>query len=256
MVFRFQSMQFKATTASNILFIIAELLMFISTVVVFTIHERVIISQKQIHNMEMLEQKQTINFEYLDLLERKDEETRILVHDIKNNLINISNLTSEDSVKTYIQNIYDKTNEISIKAKTKNRLLDVIINKYALICKDKQIKLNVFSLSENFSFISNYDLSAIFDNLLANAVEGAEKAQNPYIDLSLERDKQFHKIIIRNSCTTKPIEDKDSLITTKSNKNIHGYGLKSILKALGNYNGELEWMYNDNEFKIIILIPV
>lgn len=256
MVFRFQSMHFKATSLSNFLFIIAELLMFISIVVVFTIHERVIINQKKIHDIEMAEQKQIINLEYLDILEKKDEETQIFIHDIRNNLINIGNLTNEGSVKEYIQNIYDKSNEISTKARTKNKLLDVIINKYALICKDKQIEFNTLSLNENLSFISDYDLSAILDNLLSNAVERAEKEENPYIDLSLESDNKFHKIIIRNSCSTKPIEDNHTLVTTKQNKKIHGYGMKSILKSLKNYNGELEWIYNNNEFKIIILIPV
>jgi hypothetical protein len=254
-VFRFQSIYFKATTLSNILFLISEILMFATTIVVFTVHERAIDNQKKIHDMEMVEQKQAINLEYLDILERKDEETRIFVHDIRNNLINISNLTDEENVKKYIQEIYDKSNEISVKAKTKNRLLDVIINKYYLLCKDKNIKFSILSLNENLSFINDYDISAILDNLLRNAIEGAEKEKNPYISLSLESDNKFHKIILKNSCSTKPIEDKNNLITTKSNKNIHGYGMKSILKALNNYNGELEWAYNNNEFKIIILIP-
>lgn len=255
-VLRVQTQYFESTMLTNILCVIAEVLMFIANVVVFTVHEQSIANQQKIHNMEMLEQKQTINLEYLDILERKDEETKIFIHDIKNNLINIGNLTEEENVKQYIQNIYDKSNEISIKARTKNRLLDVIINKYDLICKDKQIKFNTLSLNENLSFISDYDLSAILDNLLGNAVERAEKEENPYIDLSLERDNKFHKIIIRNSCSTKPIEDNDNLVTTKSNKNIHGYGMKSVLKALSNYNGELEWLYDNNEFKIIILIPM
>ena len=254
-VFRFQSIYFKATTLSNILFLFSEILMFATTIVVFTVHEKAIENQKKIHDMEMVEQKQAINLEYLDILERKDEETRIFVHDIRNNLINISNLTNEQNVKKYIQEIYDKSNEISVKAITKNRLLDVIINKYYLLCKDKNIKFNILSLNENLSFISDYDISAILDNLLRNAIESAEKENNPYISLSLESDNVFHKIIVKNSCSEKPVEDKNNLVTTKSNKNIHGYGMKSVLKALNNYNGELEWAHDNNEFKIIILIP-
>ena len=126
---------------------------------------------------------------------------------------------------------------------------------YYLLCKDKNIEFNILSINENLSFISDYDISAILDNLLRNAIESAEKEKNPYISLSLESDNKFHKIILKNSCSTKPIEDKNNLVTTKSNKNIHGYGMKSIQKALDNYNGELEWAYNNNEFKIIILIP-
>ncbi len=255
MVFRYQNMYYKSNTNTNILFVLSEIFMFLAIIVVFFIHERTVENQKKLHDMEMVEQKQAINLEYLDILERKDEETRIFIHDIRNNLINISNLTDEENVKKYIQEIYDKSNEISVKAKTKNRLLDVIINKYYLLCKDKNIKFNILSLNENLSFISDYDISAILDNLLRNAIESAEKENNPYISLSLESDNKFHKIILKNSCSTKPIEDKNNLITTKSDKNIHGYGMKSVLKALNNYNGELEWAYNNNEFKIIILIP-
>lgn len=62
--------------------------------------------------------------------------------------------------------------------------------------------------------------------------------------------------MIINKCSTQPLENKGMLISTKENKNIHGYGMKSVLKALKKYNGEIEWIYNNNEFKIIILIPV
>lgn len=255
-VFRYQNIYYKSNTETNLLFILSEVFMFIAIIVVFFVHERAIDNQKKLHDIEMLEQKQIINLEYLDILEKKDEETRILVHDIKNNLINISNLTTEENVKQYINNIYDKANDISIKAKTKNKLLDVIINKYSLLCKDKQIRFSILALSENLSFINDYDLSAILDNLLSNAIERAEKEMHPYIELTLECDNKFHKIILKNSCSTAPLAKNDTLISTKENKNIHGYGMKSVYQALKNYNGELEWMFEQKEFKIVILIPM
>ena len=61
---------------------------------------------------------------------------------------------------------------------------------------------------------------------------------------------------IVNATETKPVENKEMLVSTKENKNIHGFGIKSVLKALKNYNGELEWIYDNDEFKITILIPV
>ena len=255
-VFRYQNIYYKSNTETNLLFILSEVFMFFAIIVVFFVHERAIDNQKKLHDIEMLEQKQIINLEYLDILEKKDEETRILVHDIKNNLINISNLTTEENVKQYINNIYDKANDISIKAKTKNKLLDVIINKYSLLCKDKQIRFSILALSENLSFINDYDLSAILDNLLSNAIERAEKEAHPYIELTLECDNKFHKIILKNSCSTEPLTDNETLISTKENKKIHGYGMKSVYQALKNYNGELEWMFEQKEFKIVILIPI
>ncbi|MBO5421922.1 MAG: GHKL domain-containing protein [Clostridia bacterium] len=255
-VLRVQSQYFESSVLSTSLCVVAEVLMFIANIVVFSVHERDITNQKKLHDMEMVEQKQATNLEYLDILEKKDEETRIFIHDIRNNLINISNLTTEENVKQYIQDIYDKSNEVSIKAKTKNRVLDVIINKYALLCKDKNIRFTTVAPNENLSFISDYDLSAILDNILRNAVERAENETEPYIELTLDCDNKFHKIILKNSCSSEPIADNDTLITTKENKKFHGYGMRSVAKALKNYNGEFEWMFENNEFKIVILIPV
>lgn len=255
-VFRYQNIYYESNTKTNLLFILSEIFMFVAIVVVFFVHERTIDNQKKLHDMEMAEQKQTINLEYLNILEKKDEETRIFIHDIRNNLINISNLTTEENVKQYIQDIYDKSSEVSIKAKTKNRVLDVIINKYALLCKDKNIRFTTVAPNENLSFISDYDLSAILDNILRNAIERAEKESEPYIELTLDCDNKFHKIILKNSCSIEPVADKDTLITTKDNKKHHGYGMRSVAKALKNYNGEFEWMFENNEFKIVILIPV
>ena len=72
----------------------------------------------------------------------------------------------------------------------------------------------------------------------------------------MDCDNKFHKIILKNSCSSEPVSDKDTLITTKENKKSHGYGMRSVAKALKNYNGEFEWMFENNEFKIVILIPV
>ncbi len=255
-VLRVQSQYFESTKTTAVLCISAEIMMFVANMVVFAVHEKSLANQQKIHDLELLEQKQTINLEYLDILERKDEETRIFIHDIRNNLLNIGNLTDEEQVKEYIQNIYAKSNEISIKAKTKNRLLDVIINKYALLCKDKNIEFSTVALNENLSFVSDYDMSAILDNLLGNAVECAENELNPYIHMQLDSDNVFHKIIISNSCSVKPKSVNETLLTTKKNKDIHGYGIKSVLKAIENYKGEMQWTHENNEFKIVILMPI
>ena len=256
LILRFQHVKYVTDAKTDILLIACEILMFVAIIVVFFVHERTITYQQKIHEIELSEQKQTINLEYLNILEKKDEETRIFIHDIKNNLVNISNITNDVRVKEYIKTIYDKTSEITINGKTKNKLLDVIINKYNLICKSKNITFRFLATNENLSFLNDYDLSAIFDNLLSNAVERATVENDSYINLHLECDEKFHKILIKNSCTQKPKVKNNTLLTTKSNKNIHGYGIKSIVKSLKKYNGEMEWFYNDGEFKIIILIPV
>lgn len=59
-VLRIQSQFFESTMFSTIMCVIAEVLMFIANIVVFTVHERDITNQKKLHDIEMLEQKQAI----------------------------------------------------------------------------------------------------------------------------------------------------------------------------------------------------
>ena len=45
--------------------------------------------------------------------------------------------------------------------------------------------------------------------------------------------------------------------TTKTNKNRHGLGLKSVIKTVNKYDGSCQFEFdkNNKEFKSIILIP-
>ena len=51
-------------------------------------------------------------------------------------------------------------------AKTKNRLLDVILSKYIDICNDKNIKFEIDVMTDNLSFINSYDISSLFNNFM------------------------------------------------------------------------------------------
>ena len=144
-------------------------------------------------------------------------------------------------------------------AKTKNKLLDVILSKYTDICRDKNIIFCTDIMTDNLSFINSYDISSLFNNILDNAVEAAEKSTAKYIRLEITNSlNSYHKIIVTNSCDIEPKSEKGKLITTKDSKEIHGFGTKSINNTVNKYDGEMNWEYNDKakEFKLIILIPI
>ena len=244
-----------ATIKANWYCVLAELLLVLANFVTFAVHEKALSNQKKISELQMLDQKQTINMEYLNLLERKDEETHIFIHDIKNNLINLNALSTEQNVKDYITSIYHDVAETSIKVRTKNKLLDVILNKYDLLCREKEISFETEMTNENLSFLENFDLSAIMDNILSNAIESASLTKKPFVYLSLEQDEFFHKIILQNSCLKAPRANGEKLITNKRDKAIHGYGMRSVERAVEKYNGQLMWGYETGHFKISILIP-
>lgn len=79
------------------------------------------------------------------------------------------------------------------------------------------------------------DIFSLFSNALDNAIEGVLEYGDDKRVISLKVMKQG-KITagnIENYCDKEIVYDSGFPITTKKNKNVHGFGLKSINTAYG-----------------------
>ena len=231
----------------------------ISNIVVYLIYEKAEKSNQKLIELELTNQKNDIDMQYLSLLERKNEQMQIMTHDYKNNVQTIAEMTDSPEIKEYVNSMVGEIKKYNQIAKTKNKLLDVILNKYTDICESKDIHFETDIMTDNLSFFDGYDISSLFNNILDNAVESAEKSNDRFISLSISTSlNSYHKIMIINSCDSEPETKNGKLMTSKSDKSTHGLGTKSISKIVNKYDGELQWDYNDNEhtFKLTIIIPL
>lgn len=242
----------------NFICILSMFFMLIVNIIIYIIYEQAEKSSQKLMEIEIENQKNEIDMQYLELLEKKNEAMQIMVHDYKNHIQAINSMTSSPDIKEYLNAMLGEIHQYNRTGKTKNRLLDVIISKYIDICDKNNINFEIDIVSDNLAFIKNNDLSALFNNILDNAVEATVKSQKKYINLHITNTlNSYHKIIITNSCDDTPNSINGKLITTKDKKSVHGFGTKSILRIVNKYQGEMQWEYNDsaNEFKVIILIP-
>lgn len=231
----------------------------IANIVVYLIYERAEKSNQKLIELELINQKNDNDMQYLELLEKKNEQMQIMTHDYKNNVLTIASMTDSVELKEYINSMVGEIKKYNQLAKTKNRLLDVILNKYTDICDNKNLIFETDIMTDNLSFIDGYDISSLFNNILDNAVEAAEKSKDRFLSLSISTSlNSYHKITVINSCDTKPETKNGKLITSKADKSTHGLGTKSINKIVTKYGGELQWEYNasENIFKLTIVIPI
>lgn len=244
--------------SKSIICILSIILLLISNVVVYLIYEKAEKSNQKLIELELVNQKNDIDMQYLELLEKKNETMNIMAHDYKNNVLTIANMSDSNEVKEYINNMVGEIEKYNRIAKTKNKLLDVILSKYTDICNDKGIKFETDIMTDNLGFINSYDISSLFNNILDNAVEAASLSSGKYIYLEITNSlNSYHRVIATNSCDIEPHSDKGKLITSKKNKDTHGFGTKSIRKIVNKYDGELQWEYNNEsrQFKLIIIFP-
>lgn len=260
LVIRMLSSDTNLNKFQSITSIISIAFLFLVNIIVYAIYEHAEKNSQKIIELEIVNQKNNIDLQYLSLLEKKNEQMQIMAHDYKNHILNIESISDSPDVKKYINDMLGEISEYSKAGKTKNKLLDVILSKYIDICKDKNINFEIDIISENLAKIKNgADISSIFNNLLDNAVEAAEKSKEKYIKIQIANSiNSYHRITVLNSCDFEPYSKSEKLITTKSNKEIHGFGTKSIKRIVDKYSGELQWYYDKTkkEFKITILIPI
>lgn len=246
------------TQTENIVCVSSLILLLLANIVVYIIYEKSEKSSQKLTELELANQKNEINMQYLQLLEVKNEKMNIMAHDYKNHLSAINDMCDSTDVKNYINNMFNDINKYHRIAKTKNKFLDIILNKYTDMCEAAGILFDVNVSTDNLDFISNYDISSLFNNILDNAYEAALKSKQKNIYLEISRVLgAYHKIIVRNSSDFQPKTHNDKLISTKTDKESHGFGTKSIQQVVNKYHGELQWDYDDNkkEFKLIILFP-
>jgi sensor histidine kinase regulating citrate/malate metabolism len=92
------------------------------------------------------------------------------------------------------------------------------------------------------------DIVSVFSNLLNNAIESCEHSENKIIYVNLYKmNNNFAIIKIENSCDKPPIKENGFYKTSKISKGEHGIGLKSVVKALKQYDGDLRMEYNSEE---------
>lgn len=197
----------------------------------------------------LYEEQSKMQYEYYSSLEKKYNNSRKIIHDIKNHLNTIEDLCkSQDSEKAenYTKDMYKIFDKLSQKYYTSNKVLNIIIN-------DKVQKACAFGITLDskigdvkLNFIKDIDLTTIFANILDNAINGAKDSKDDKM-IWLKIDK-FNEFIVIN------LVNSDSCL--KPVKIDKGTGLQNVNMALNKYEGNMRIECKCKKFKVNIVIPV
>ena len=138
-------------------------------------------------------------------------------------------------------------------------MLDLILNKYIVVCSQKGIKFDYEVKTADLNYIDDSELSIILNNILDNAVEAAEKSSEKRIEFSLRHvQNNMDLLSVINSCDNPPRHNDRQLLTSKSDADKHGFGTKIIKKHVKSNNGRYEWKYDEQskEFHLTVMFQV
>ncbi|MDO5403268.1 MAG: GHKL domain-containing protein [Eubacteriales bacterium] len=228
------------------------LLLFVN-LLIFGLYDYIQKKAAQQTQLQLELQKEADLVSYYKLLVEQDEQQKIFLHDIKKHLMAIGDLNKNSSrqmVSQYIEQLTESP-ELSTSAKfCDNDTLNAILSRYISHSVEKDIRFSTDIRAHSVDFLPFGDMTALFCNLLDNAMESAEKMENSYIELNIFPKKQNNCVVLTliNSCRISPFSENQELKTTKTDMMHHGFGVKSIERIVEKHNGIMQ-MYFDNNSK-------
>lgn len=162
-----------------------------------------------------------------------------------------------EQLKEYISKFELKDRQSNEKKWTEDTVVNFILNNKIL--EAKQLGINVtanieFPLKTN---ISSNDMTIILANIFDNAIEACGQIPSGYdkcIDVVIRRINNMLFIKLENSCYVAPVLKKGKILTSKKDKNLHGWGLKSVESTAKKYGGSIDYKYlqEKNSFRITL----
>ncbi len=162
-----------------------------------------------------------------------------------------------DSSDSGIEEIVQAVEKYEQTANTGNKALDVILTEKMYQCHKYNIRFTFIADGEALSFLHASDLASLFGNTLSNAIEYEQTVEEEKrcIFLKVFRKGDLVAVHIENYCTAELTFGGDLPLTTKHDKENHGFGLKSIRYTAERYNGSVAVGRSGNLFTPDVLFP-
>lgn len=235
---------------------VTSMVLFGATVLLFITYQHSL--ERDLEYLRIKSENERLQLEkaYYDILERQNQQLMIYSHDAKNHLAAIRSLSSEPEIDDYINKLLYQLTDYTNNCHSGNKILDVIINKYVTEAELRGVDFNYDIKSCNLDSVEDTDLVSILGNLMDNALTAAEKSHGKHMLLETTTRNSYSVIIISNSCNARPEARESRLLTTKEDKRLHGFGLKSVKNTLKKYGSDYSWDYYEDRQLFVVTVMI
>lgn len=141
---------------------------------------------------------------------------------------------------------------------TGNKYLDVLFTEKSLYCERNGISLSCMINGATLEFMRPGDLYCLFGNIADNALEAVTRIK--------DKEKRVVNIVVKSRDNMVIVQAEnffegrlelyDGLpVTTKDDKNYHGFGMQSMRMIVRKYGGEMIVSAEGGVFRLTVLFP-
>lgn len=180
----------------------------------------------------------------------------IKCHDLKHQIRHLRETNQVDA--KYLDELEKSISIYNSAVRTGNETLDVILTDKRLHCTTNGIQFTCIAEGAKMDFMETMDIFSLFGNALDNAIECTEHLapEKRFIHLSVRATNRLLLIHIENPFEGS-LEMHDGIpVTTKSDKDYHGFGMRSMKYIVKKYGGNLSVSTEDMLFQLNVMIPI
>ncbi|SHK07634.1 sensor histidine kinase [Hespellia stercorisuis] len=179
-----------------------------------------------------------------------------LYHDIHNHIEVLHRYLKQrktDEAIQYLEDLCSPVWELTQENWTGDEAIDYLISSKMSFAKQQNIRTKINIEFPRHTNIRNVDLTAILGNMLDNALEAAivTTGELRFINLTIRRINNMLIVKVENGFAEKPVIAGGTLQTSKSQKALHGWGLKSALSAAERYDGIIKTSFDQHIFQTV-----
>ena len=245
----------------KILKVLFQMASFGAIFIAIVIYQKLKEKQREEKENLILEEQIESTKRHINDVEKLYGNIRSLKHDMGNHISVLENLIlkkENDEAEKYLSEIKNVWNDSMVEIRTGNPVTDVILTTRYKEAEEKGIELTCKFAYPSDTRINAFDISVILNNAIENAFEGVIECENPTILVASYRKKNAYMIEVANSISKYVEVDEESGIpmTSKKDKEGHGYGLINIRKVARSYYGDIDINQENDTFTLSVMLMI
>ena len=188
------------------------------------------------------------------------KEKATLLHDEKHHIRTIQELLERGDTAAAIKYAGEMTEKLERSGNrvwSKHSLVDMMLNMKIQEAEKNHIRMDVSFDDMEGLILKEMDICTLLSNALDNAIEANQKItdiEERWIKVYGERKGQMWVFNATNPIGEEVVFEGDRIVTSKKDKNMHGFGLTSIRRVVENYDGAMSTNVKEGTFTLTFFV--
>ena len=207
------------------------------------------------YKLALYEQQAQSNYDYYTRQIESNKTVMKVMHDLRKHMRVMEGLKqygNQQELQDYVNSFEDMISPLLMRKYCNNVILNTILTDKAGYCEKNSIHFEIDIQNVDIDFMKPIDITILFGNVLDNAIEACEKADEKQISLKIYPFNQFVYIQLTNSFDKKIKYDKKGRPLSDKGK-YHGIGLENVENVVRDYNGHIQFTAEEQIFFVEIM---